>query len=170
MREKANIILTGFMGTGKSTIGKNIAARLGWSFIDTDVLIEEDIGMTIATIFAERGEHYFRTLEREIIARVCHGTEQVIATGGGVMTNEENVRILKENGTIICLMAQPEVIWSRVQGNSDRPLLQGEKPLERIRELLATRAEAYEKADFTIDTSQLNVDEVVETICSRLRA
>ena len=105
-----------------------------------------------------------------MIVRVCHGTERVIATGGGVMTNEENVRILKENGTVICLTAQPEVIWSRVQGNSDRPLLQGEKPLERIRDLLAARAEAYGKADFTIDTSQLNVDEVVETICSRLRA
>jgi len=170
VREKANIILTGFMGTGKSTIGKKIASRLGWSFIDTDAWIEEDTGMTIATIFAERGEQYFRTLEREMIVRVCHGTERVIATGGGVMTNEENVRVLKENGTVICLTAQPEVIWSRVQGNSDRPLLQGEKPLERIRDLLAARAETYGKADFTIDTSQLNVDEVVETVCSRLRA
>jgi shikimate kinase len=157
------------MGTGKSTIGKKVADRLGWSFLDTDVLIEEDAGMTISRIFAERGEQYFRALERAVIARVCRVTRKVIATGGGVMTNEENVRLLKEHGTVICLTAQPEVILSRVQGNNDRPLLQSENPLEKIVELLAVRAEAYGKADFAIDTSHLNVDEVVETICSRVR-
>lgn len=169
MRKKANIILTGFMGTGKSTVGKKIADRLGWPFIDTDVVIEEEAKMTIPTIFAEQGEPYFRALERAVIARVCLETGNVIATGGGAMTNEENVRVLKENGTVICLTAQPEVILSRVQSNADRPLLQGEDPLTKIAMLLNARAEAYEKADFTVDTSHCTVDEVVEAICAHLR-
>jgi len=169
VRKKDNLILTGFMGTGKSTVGKRIANRLGWPFLDTDTLIEEDTRMTIPTIFTERGEHYFRAIEQAIISRVCLATGNVIATGGGVMTNEENVRTLKENGTVICLTAQPEVILSRVQGNNYRPLLQGENPLAKIRELLAARAEAYGKADLVVDTSQLSIDEVVDTICSRVR-
>ena len=125
--------------------------------------------MTIPTIFAERGEPYFRALERAVIARVCLATEQVIATGGGAMTNEENIRVLKENGTVICLTAQPEVILSRVQNNTDRPLLRGEDPLTKIIGLLSARAEAYRKADFTVDTSHSTVDEVVEAICAHLR-
>lgn len=157
------------MGTGKSTVGKKIADRLGWAFIDTDVLIEEETEMTIPTIFAERGEPYFRALERAVLARVCRETGQVIATGGGAMTIEENVCVLKKNGTVICLTAQPEVILSRVQGNRDRPLLQGENPLAKITLLLEARAEAYGKADFAIDTSRLDVDEVVEAIHARLR-
>jgi shikimate kinase len=157
------------MGTGKSTAGKKIADCLGWPFIDTDVLIEEETEMTIPTIFAERGEPYFRALERAVIARVCLETGKVIATGGGAMTTEENIRVLKENGTVICLTAQPEVILSRVQSHTGRPLLQGEDPLSRITTLLNARAEAYEKADFTVDTSHLTVDEVVEAICARLR-
>lgn len=169
MRKNANIILTGFMGTGKSTVGKTVADRLGWPFIDTDVLIEEETQMTIPTIFAERGEPYFRALERAMIARVCLGAGQVIATGGGAMTSEENVRVLKENGAVICLTAQPEVILSRVQSNTNRPLLQGEAPLTKITRLLNARAGAYEKADFTVDTSSLTVNEVVETICAQLR-
>lgn len=156
------------MGTGKSTVGKQIAARLRRPFIDTDVLIEAEAGTTIAQIFAERGEPEFRALERAVIKQVCQETESVIATGGGVMTNPDNVRLLKESGTVVCLTASPEVIFARVRGNTDRPLLQGEDPLEKIRSLLAARAEAYAKADYTIDTSQLTTDEVITTICTRL--
>ncbi|MGE0680987.1 MAG: shikimate kinase [Candidatus Binatia bacterium] len=169
MRKKANIILTGFMGTGKSTVGKKIADRLEWLFVDTDVLIEEEAEMTIPAIFAERGEPYFRALERAVITRVCLEAEKVIATGGGAIMDEENIRVLKENGTLICLTAQPEVILSRVQSNTDRPLLRGEDPLTKITMLLNARAEAYEKADFTVDTSYFTVDEVVEAICAHLR-
>ena len=164
----SNIILTGFMGTGKSTIGKYIAARLGRKFIDTDALIEQKSGKTIAALFMERGEPYFRTLEQEAIAQVCTEEGSVVATGGGALVNEENVRKLKASGTVICLTATPEIILSRVQGNKDRPLLQSDNPLEKIRTLLASRADAYAKADLTIDTSGLNVEAVVEKICSRL--
>jgi len=164
----SNIILTGFMGTGKSTIGKYIAARLGRKFIDTDALIEQKSGKTIAVLFMERGEPYFRTLEQEAIARVCTEEGSVVATGGGALVNEENVRQLKASGTVICLTATPEIILSRVQGNRDRPLLQSDNPLEKIRTLLAARADTYAKADLIIDTSGLNVEAVVEKICSRL--
>lgn len=168
MKKKANIILTGFMGTGKSTVGKKIADRLGWPFIDTDDLIEEKAGMIVSNIFAKHGEAYFRTLERQVIDNVCRGTGKVVATGGGAMTIEENARRLQESGTVICLTAEPEVILSRVQDNVDRPLLQGADPLGKIRTLLSARAEAYARADIIIDTSHLDIDETVAVICSRL--
>ena len=164
-----SVILTGFMGTGKSTTGKKLAERLGRRFIDTDTLIEEEAGMTISTIFTERGESYFRMLERAAIARVCEEQEIVVATGGGVLVNEENTRRLKESGTIICLTATPEVILSRVQSNDDRPLLHGDSPLEKIRALLTARADVYAKADLTIDTSARGVDEVVDAVCGQLK-
>ena len=168
MKKTANIILTGFMGTGKSTVGKKIAERLGWQFIDTDEVIEEKAGVTISNIFAKQGEAYFRALERRVIDSVCCGAGKIIATGGGAMTNEENAQRLQDSGTVICLTAAPEIILSRVQGNTDRPLLHGENPLEKIKTMLTARAKSYAKVDITIDTSQISIDETVETICSRL--
>lgn len=126
--------------------------------------------MTIPALFVERGEPYFRVLEHEIVCRVSEGRNLVVATGGGVMTNEANVQKLKESGMIVCLTATPEVIFSRVKGNTDRPLLQGENPMAKIRALLTTRAEAYAKADLTVDTSHLSADDVVEAIHARLKA
>lgn len=159
-----NIILTGFMGTGKSEVGKKLAMRLGRQFTDTDALIERETGLPIACLFADRGEAYFRELEEQVIARVCLEEGVVIATGGGAMINDANVRRLKASGTVICLTATPAVILTRVQGNTGRPLLHGGDPLAKIQALLQARAEAYAKADFTIDTSHLGVDEVVEAI------
>jgi shikimate kinase len=156
------------MGTGKSEVGKKLAVRLKRVFIDTDTLIEETAGTSIAQIFAERGESYFRQLERQMISQACLQSNVVIATGGGAIVDEENARQLKDSGTVICLTATPETILARVQDNSDRPLLQGDNPLEKIRILLQTRAEAYAKADLMIDTSGLAVDDVVQTVCRAL--
>jgi shikimate kinase len=169
VRNQRNIVLTGFMGTGKSAVGRRVAAQLGRRFFDTDTLIEKDAKTSIANIFAKHGEVHFRALEEAAIARVCQEKEVVIATGGGAMVNEENAARLKEGGIVICLTATPEVILARVRGNSDRPLLQGDDPLGKIRSLLATRAAAYAKADVTIDTSEFEVDRVVETIVSLVR-
>jgi shikimate kinase len=170
VKHKRNIILTGFMGTGKSSVGRAIAKRLGRPFIDTDALIEKEAGMTITSIFNERGEVQFRALERTVIDKVCEQHQAaIIATGGGAMVNEDNARRLKESGMVICLTATPAVILSRVQGNEDRPLLKSDNPLEKIRTLLEARAEAYAKADLTIDTSHLSLDEVVKTISRRLK-
>jgi shikimate kinase len=159
-----NIIVTGFMGTGKSEVGALLAQRLHREFIDTDTVIEQGAGQTIARIFAEKGEPYFRELETRIIRQVCQKHEIVIATGGGTIVNVDNATCLKDSGTVICLTATPETIAQRVQGNNDRPLLQGEEPLTKIRSLLTARAEAYARADLTIDTSALNPGEVVAMI------
>ena len=159
-----NIILTGFMGTGKSEVGKQLAVRLGRKFIDTDEMIEQEEGMSIAQLFADKGERYFREREKQMVARVCQKNSVVIATGGGAMVNEENAARLKASGLVICLTASPEVILGRIQKDETRPLLQGGEPLTKIRMLLSARAEAYAKADVTIDTSHLKVDEVVQAV------
>ncbi len=157
-----NIILTGFMATGKSTVGCKLAARLGYTFVDTDLVIEQEEGLSIARLFAEKGERYFRERERQVIDQVCAQHHLVIATGGGAIVDATNAARMRASGAVICLTATPEVILSRLQGNAERPLLAGGNPLEKICALLAARAEAYAKADLTIDTSQLSADAVVE--------
>jgi len=158
------------MGTGKSAVGRNLAARLGRRFFDTDGVIEQEAKAPIADIFAEKGEPYFRALEKRVINQVCNEKKVVIATGGGAMVDEKNVARLKESGTVICLTATPEIILERVRGNSNRPLLQGNDPLAKIRSLLTVRAEAYAKADMTINTANLSIEKVAETIIAALES
>ena len=156
------------MGTGKSAVGRTLATHLGYRLLDTDLLIEQEAGMSIAQIFAKKGEAHFRELEKHTIARACLEKGVVIATGGGAMANAVNAERLKASGVVICLTASPEVIRQRIQGNSERPLLQGDEPLGKIRALLAARAEAYAQADITVDTSALNVKEAVEAVLAAL--
>ena len=161
---KRNIILTGFMGTGKSEVGKQLAARLGRRFIDTDEMIEQEEGISITRLFAERGEPYFRGREKQMIARACQENDVVIATGGGAVVNEENAARMKASGTVVCLTATPDIILRRVQRDETRPLLRDREPREKIRTLLEARADAYARADVTIDTSYMSVDEVVQAV------
>ena len=165
-----NVILTGFMGTGKTAVGKRLAKRLGWRFIDVDSLIETAAKMPIARIFSDRGETVFRRLEQRAINRIIHQDQQVIATGGGAFINPQNRSRLRASGPVICLTARPRTILTRVGHTIDaRPLLHGHSdPLLRIRTLLHRRAGAYAHADVTIDTSQLAIDEVVERIWEKL--
>ncbi len=163
-----NIIFVGFMGTGKSLVARRLAKRLGCRFVDTDACIEHEADMSIAQLFATEGEAAFRQRERQAIARACQQKERVIATGGGAIVDRENARTMKASGPVICLTARPEVIFQRVQGDTTRPLLQGPNPLEKIRRLLADRAEAYARADITIDTSHLGPDAVVEATLTAL--
>ncbi|MBI3321484.1 MAG: shikimate kinase [Candidatus Omnitrophica bacterium] len=165
-----NIILTGFMGTGKTAVGKRLAKRLGWRFVDVDQLIEMTVKMPIARLFTERGEAVFRRLERRCIARVIHGRQQVIATGGGAFADPQNRARLRVSGPVICLTARPQVILKRVGHKLGmRPLLAGSAgPLASIRTLLRLRAHAYAQADLTIETNELSIDEVVERIWARL--
>jgi shikimate kinase len=158
------------MGTGKSAVGNLLAQRMRREFFDTDTLIEQVAGHPIACIFAEKGEAYFRELEKQVIRQVCQKHEIVIATGGGAIVNMDNATCLKESGTVICLTASPETIVQRVQENNDRPLLQGEDPLTKIRLLLTARAEAYARADITIDTSSLTPGEIVEMILAQVKS
>lgn len=163
-----NIIFVGFMGTGKSLVARRLAKRLGRRFVDTDVCIEHEADMPIAQIFATEGEVAFRQRERQAIARACQEKEMVIATGGGAIVDRENAKTMKASGPVICLTARPEVILQRVQGDTTRPLLQEPNPLEKIQQLLADRAEAYARADITIDTSSLGPDAVVEATLTAL--
>jgi shikimate kinase len=156
------------MGTGKSEVGKLLAKRLQREFFDTDELIERAAGQPIARIFAEKGEPHFRELENQVIREVCQGQKSVIATGGGAIVNMDNASCLKKSGTVICLTASPEIIVQRVQGDNDRPLLQGAEPLTKIRSLLTDRAEAYARADIMIDTSALTPEKVVDAILVKL--
>ena len=164
-----NIILTGFMGTGKSTVGRRLAKRLDWKFVDVDQLIEAGAKMPIARIFAERGETVFRRLERRQISRVIRANHQVIATGGGTFADPQSRTKLRAVGPVVCLTARPRVILERVGHKiAARPMLQGGDPLAKIRTLLGQRADAYAKADVTIDTSDLSFDEVIERIWQQL--
>lgn len=165
-----NIILTGFMGTGKTTVGKRLAKRLGWQFVDVDRLIEERAGMPIAKIFAERGETVFRRLERRCISRAIHGPDQVIATGGGAFVDPVSRGRLRASGPVVCLTARPRVILARVGRRLDaRPLLsRSANPIARIQSLLKQRAGAYAQADLTIDTSTLSIDDIVERLWQQL--
>ena len=119
-----NIILTGFMGTGKTAVGKRLAKRLGWRFVDIDQLIEAQAKMPVARIFAERGEAVFRRLEQRCIGRVVHSDQQVVATGGGAFVDPKNRAWLRASGVVVCLTATPRVILTRVGKRLDaRPLL-----------------------------------------------
>jgi len=161
---KENLVLIGFMGSGKTETGRLLAGQLGLEFIDTDVLIEARAGKPIREIFRDEGEEAFRALERKIIGEVASRKGQVIATGGGVPVNPDNVAALGKTGYLVWLKACPEKIWERVCDNHDRPLLAVPNPLQRIRELLSSREPFYAQADFIVDTSYRTVESVAEEI------
>ena len=163
------IVLTGFMGTGKTVVGRRLAERLLLSFLDLDEVIEEAAGMAIPEIFASEGESGFRRREREVIGSLATRRDCVIATGGGAVLDPENVRNLRTGGVIVCLRAEPDTILERVGADAHRPLLQGPDRLARIRELLEQRASAYEQADLSVETSQSDIEEVVDRIVRHFR-
>ncbi len=157
-----NIILIGFMGTGKTTVGASLAQKMNWKHVDTDVLIEEKEG-SILEIFHKHGEAHYRQIEAGCIRQVTLGSQQVITTGGGSVLLPENRIALKQNGFVVLLTAMPETIIKRVREDKNRPLLQGDLA-ERVHQLLRDRENAYKFADFTVDTTDLAVDEIVDTI------
>ncbi len=159
-----NIVLIGFMGTGKTSLGRRLARRLGREFVDTDVEIENITGKTVARIFARDGETRFRSEEALLVEKLARRRNLVISTGGGMVLNPENVRLLRENGVFIALTAAPEVIYHRVKRKKIRPLLLKGDLKERIRTLLKERDGAYHIAEFTVDTGACNLEEAVEQI------
>jgi len=157
------------MGTGKTAVGKRLAARWGYRYLDTDTIIEERAGGTIAEIFKKQGEAYFRELERSVIQKVMQSDGCVISTGGGAVVDPENLAFLKKNGLVICLTSSPEKIMERTGRKKDeRPLLSGKEPLEEIKRLLELRAPYYGQADWTVDTSKKTVAQVVEIIVATI--
>lgn len=159
-----NTYLVGFMGTGKTAVGKELAKRKNWQFADLDELIERKDKRKIAEIFAQDGEPHFRKLEKEALEEISAKGDFVVACGGGIVIDPENIKLMKETGTIVCLTASADVILERTSKFTHRPLLQVDKPKEKIEELLRIRAPYYAQADKTIDTSELSVREVVGRI------
>jgi shikimate kinase len=165
-----NIALTGFMAVGKSAVGRNLARRLRRRFVDLDKVIEKSERMRVSQIFSRKGEPHFRKAEKRALAQVLLQENQVIATGGGIVMDQENLRLLRENTLLVCLTASPEILLRRAGTGRWRPLLQGGDRGERIRELLAQRAKNYARAHVTVDTSDLTVDQVAEKIIVLLKA
>ncbi|NVM54197.1 MAG: shikimate kinase [Candidatus Helarchaeota archaeon] len=166
--KKSNIALIGFMGTGKTVIGARLAERLDKKFMEMDELIVQKAGKSIPDIFAEDGEIRFREYEIQICKEVSQKREVVIACGGGVVLNKINIDYLKQSSIIICLYTSSEIILQRISkdGKETRPLLNKPDPLAEIHRLLEFRAPFYNAAtEYQIDTSNLNVDEVMEKIC-----
>jgi shikimate kinase len=159
-----NLVLIGFMGTGKTTVGRKLAKKFGLKFVDTDHEIEKITGHKVTEIFKKFGEIRFRSEEKAAVRRIIREDNQVIATGGGVVLDPENVQMLKQNGITICLSAESEIIFQRVKHKKTRPLLQTANQLETINKLLAERHPYYQCAEFVLDTSERNLDQVVEEI------
>jgi shikimate kinase len=158
------------MAVGKSAVGRNLSKKLKRRFVDLDRLIEKKEGKKVREIFSEKGEPYFRQLEREALSEVLEQQEQVIATGGGVILDEENLRLLKEKSLLVCLTASADVILKRVGAGSKRPLLKGTNRKERIEELLNQRSNHYAQAHLAVDTSESSIDQVVNAIIEKINA
>ncbi|NLM69018.1 MAG: shikimate kinase [Firmicutes bacterium] len=164
-----NLTLIGFMGTGKTSVGYLCAELLGWAFIDCDAQIEAAHQCTITEIFRAHGEAYFRQLETQHLAAVLESSEQVISTGGGIVTAEQSRSLLlksKASGNkVLWLKAHPEVIYERVRSSQDRPLLKVADPRAEIARLLEQRQQWYELlADAVVDTSTLNLQQAAEAV------
>lgn len=159
-----NLVLTGFMGTGKSTVGRLLAARMERPFVDMDEEIELRAGLSIREIFATQGENAFRQRERSLCRQLAQTEGLVIATGGGTLVDDYNRRLMAEAGLIVCLNTEPEVLLERLKNDMTRPLLQAPDPELRLRELLAARAEAYAALPHHVDNTYLSTDETVEAV------
>ncbi|OXM85909.1 shikimate kinase [Paenibacillus rigui] len=165
---KSNIVLVGFMGTGKSTVGKELSNRLGWTFTDTDTLIEVQQGMPISEIFRLHGEAAFRKAESDVIETVLKGERQIISTGGGAVLAEQNRTNMLQGGFVVALSASAETIIQRVSQDQTRPLVQGNVE-ERVKTLLQTRKHAYDFAELIIDTTQHPVSAIAELIMEHMK-
>jgi len=165
-----NVILVGYMGSGKTTVGKKLSYRLKRTFLDTDREIEREQKRSIPEIFAGQGENGFRRLETEYLKGLLSDNElHVISTGGGMVLREENRMLLQSLGTVVYLRAAPETIWERLQGDTTRPLLQTADPETKIREMMRERAPFYEAAaNVTISVDGLGFEEIVDRICDRI--
>ncbi|MFT5196339.1 MAG: shikimate kinase [Cellvibrionaceae bacterium] len=165
-----NIILTGFMGTGKTTVGRLLAKKLGFEFVDTDGHIEEQYGKMVAEIFIEDGERAFRQMERDAARDLGERVGQIISTGGRMMLDPENISALAPSGLIFCLTASAEEILRRVQSEKnglERPLIKGENPEAKIADLLADRQERYARFPL-IDTQNRTPEQICTDILQQI--
>ncbi|HEY1663083.1 MAG TPA: shikimate kinase [Verrucomicrobiae bacterium] len=168
-RRIVNIALIGFMGTGKTSVGRLVADLLHFHFLDTDEMIQAATGKTIAEIFSRDGEPAFRALEEKAVAELAAKSKIVISAGGGLPVNPANLAGLKTHALLVCLWASPEKIWERVKNQTHRPLLHDPNPQKKIRELLAFREPFYKQADVLLNTELRSQREVALQVVHQFR-
>ena len=168
-RNIVNLALIGFMGTGKSSVGRLVADQLRFEFLDTDDQIESRAGKTINDIFTQNGESTFRELECHLVEELANRTHMVISTGGGLPVNPANLASLKCHALVVCLWSSPEKILERVRDQSHRPLLRDPDPLTKIRSLLTAREPFYKQADVLINSEFRSVREVAQQVILQYR-
>ncbi len=165
-----NVVFIGFMGSGKTSVGKRLSMDLKREFIDMDDFIVQREGMSVNEIFENKGEAYFREAERELCERFAEPKSKIIATGGGVIKNDKNVANLKKGGIIIYLKSTPKQIAYNLRFDNTRPLLAGGNKEEKIASLMAEREPTYNRcADVVLDVSNIDIDETIERIKKIIR-
>ena len=165
-----NIFLIGYMGTGKSSVAKFLSTEHGWDVLEMDDMIVQRQGMSIADIFEKQGEEYFRDVESNLIKEICLQQNKVVSCGGGVVLREQNVDEMKKRGSIVLLSASPETILERVKDDTSRPLLQGNKTIEFLSEMMEKRREKYENAaDVVIQTDGKQIAEICNEIVEKIK-
>jgi shikimate kinase len=168
-RRIANLALIGFMGAGKTSVGRFVADQLHFDYLDTDDLIVSRTGRSIAEIFKTDGEPAFRALEQQVVGELTGRTKTVMATGGGLPVNPANLASLKTHALVVCLWASPEKIWERVRNQTHRPLLHDPHPQKKIRDLLAAREQFYKQADVLVNTDIRSPREVAQHVVHQFR-
>jgi shikimate kinase len=176
MEKKSIIFLTGFMGSGKSTVGPILANTIGFQFVDLDQLIEEKEKKKIGDIFAQEGEKKFRDLERAMLREVLHRHSTIVSLGGGTVTNEESLELIKKSGVVIYLKSDSEHIFNRLRTKSDRPmlrddagkLLDGNDLMKKIEGLLKFRSPYYEQADIIINTDDKKIGYTIDELAKKI--
>lgn len=169
MAQTNNIILTGFMGTGKTTVARELARMTGMHAVELDAEIEQAVGMSIPEIFERHGEQSFRDIETEAVRKLAGRKGLVVSTGGGAVIREENRRLLKEAGIVVCLSASAQGVYERIRYSGNRPLLEVPDPQARIVELLQERAAWYAEADITVETDGRSPMDIAQEILERVR-
>lgn len=169
-KRKNNVVLTGFMGSGKTSVGIRLSYCLRVPMEDTDKIIERRQERTINEIFASEGEEYFRRLETELLEELSGSMQnQILSVGGGTPLKEVNRKWLKRIGKVVYLRIRPETVYERLKGDDTRPLLKGEDPLGKITSLMEQRREAYEAAaDIIVDVDDLEMEDVIDKIIGTL--
>ena len=168
-RRIVNLALIGFMGAGKTSVGRLAAEQLHFDYLDTDELIVSRTGRSIAEIFKTDGEPSFRAIERQVVEELTTRTKTLIATGGGLPVNPANLASLKTHALVVCLWASPEKIWERVRNQTHRPLLHDPDPQKKIRDLLAAREQFYKQADVLVNTDIRSPREVAQHVVHQFR-
>jgi shikimate kinase len=168
-RHIVNLALIGFMGAGKTSVGRLVAEQMHFDYLDTDELIVSRTGRSIADIFKTDGEPAFRALEEQVVRELAGRERTVLCTGGGLPTNSQNLDSLRKHALIFCLWASPEKIWERVKSQTHRPLLHDPDPQKKIRELLAAREPFYRQADVLLNTDIRSAREVAQQVIHQFR-